>query len=45
MAWFCRLSKISQSSPAQGQAFFYFGRDDGGFRAAFGDCGLIVRLA
>ncbi len=32
-------------SPTQGQAFFYFGRDDRGFRAAFGDCGLLMRLA
>lgn len=34
-----------ECSPTQGQAFFYFGHDDAGFRQAFADFGLIVRPA
>ena len=34
-----------ECSPTQGQAFFYFGSDDAGFRRIFGDVGLVVRPA
>jgi DNA N-6-adenine-methyltransferase (Dam) len=33
-----------ESSPTQGQAFFYFGEDNSAFHRAFGDIGLIARL-
>lgn len=32
-------------APTQGQAFFYFGKNDKAFRRVFGACGLVVRLA
>ena len=32
-----------KTSPRQGQALFYFGRDDAAFRRTFADVGLIVR--
>jgi hypothetical protein len=32
-----------ENSPRQGQALFYFGRDDAAFRRTFADVGLIVR--
>ena len=32
-----------ECSPTRGQTFFYFGRDDGPFRRAFSDIGLIMR--
>lgn len=32
-----------ECSPRQGQALFYFGRDDAAFRRTFADVGLIVR--
>ncbi len=34
-----------ECSPRRGQTFFYFGRDDGAFRRAFSDIGLIMRPA
>jgi hypothetical protein len=34
-----------ECSPTQGQAFFYFGADDAGFRRTFGEVGLTVRPA
>ena len=34
-----------ECSPRRGQTFFYFGLDDGAFRRAFSDIGLIMRPA